>query len=225
MSTSHKMSSLIDAHFHAEGTVPFGYRGCSINGENNFTEGVYGTHGIHPWKIKKGYQFIPPTKQMIIGEIGLDRQIQHLPFFNHQHNYLIEALHYAEQLQLPIVLHCVRAIPEITKLLKMHNSLSSYLHGYMGSYEQARSLLKVKPDLFFGFSPRAARSPKTLRCFKRLPIENILIETDSSPDLVILKSTYSCLSDLRGDSEAFIVHQMSVNFHRWLGPLSGPTNP
>ena len=225
MSTLPKESSLIDAHFHPTGPIPDSYIGCAIGPFDIDKIGVYSTYGIHPWDIEQSSTFTPPPTRRIIGEVGLDRQKQYLSTFQAQLSYLKAALHHAESQNVPIVLHCVRAFDDLCTLLKRQGRIHGYIHGYIGSYEQAQRIQRANSGLFFGFSPRAENSPKTMRCFEQLPLSQILIETDSEPNPRLLTHSYQMLATLKGLSVPEINSQMQLNFQRWLAPLCRPASP
>ena len=224
MNTLFNKSSPIDAHFHPDGPIPDGYIGCAVGCDNDLQKGRFGTHGIHPWDITEEVKFFPPKQRMVIGEIGLDKQQKHRPYLPQQLRYLTEALEYAQRNNLPVVLHCVKAFHELKDILAKSESLTVYLHGYMGSFQQIEWFLRSVHTVYFGFSGRVVRSPKTKDCFTKIPLENILIETDSAPNPCDLWTNYSNLAKLKNWGLEETVVQIKQNFYQWLVPLIHPAN-
>ena len=224
MSTLINKSSPIDAHFHPDGPIPNGYCGCAVGCDNDIQNGRFGTHGVHPWDITEHVPFSPPMQRMVIGEVGLDKQPKYRFHLPHQLDYLRNALEYAQHNNLPAVLHCVKAFNELKDILVNMNALSIYLHGYMGSFQQIEWLLSSQHTVFFGYSGRVVRSPKTTDCFTRIPFHHILIETDSAPNPGLLRDSYSHLAKLKNHGTEETVAKIRQNFIQWLEPLIHPAN-
>ena len=76
-----------------------------------------------------------------MGECGLDRSIE--IDFELQKQCLLRQAELAGELSLPLVLHCVRAYPEMIALKKRFGSSVSWvIHGFRGREQTARELLK-----------------------------------------------------------------------------------
>ena len=140
---------------------------------------IYGTFGIHPHEteesllIDKNYIIdqINQNKRIIgIGETGLDF------FYNHSNKVRqidsfkahIEA---SIELNMPIIIHSRNAEDETYEILKSYESekLKILMHCFTGSLNFAKQLLEL--DAFF--------SAIGIITFKNIPLDKLLVETDS----------------------------------------------
>jgi TatD DNase family protein len=148
--------------------------------------------GIHPWWLGPY-----PEKQLIdwiethlenphvlaIGECGLDR-LHPVPLAEQMRifEYHIE---WAQSLNKPMILHCVRAFPEIIQLLKPVARVPIIFHGFRGSWQKAQDL--IHRGYYLGIGPPKTSSDRQL--LQQLPLEQILLETDDSG--VDIESVYN----------------------------------
>ena len=110
-----------------------------------------------------------------------DRDVQKRVFRDH--------IQLAVSLKLPLIIHCRDAEEDCFEImireLGRGNRLRVHRHCFSGSMEWAVKWTSAFPELKFGLNPNITkRSPAMLR---RLPLEKILIETDSPyfvPDFV-----------------------------------------
>ncbi|QFU23950.1 TatD family deoxyribonuclease [Shewanella sp. YLB-09] len=146
--------------------------------------------GIHPWfcdeeitvslaelklKLEK-YQFDP--KLVAIGECGLDK----LRNKNWQAQIVsLEAqLTMAKQLELPVILHVVKAHNEMLSILRKHAlPKAGVIHGFYGSVEIANEYIKLGFKLGIGGLILNHNTQKLKNCVAHLPLDSFLIETDS----------------------------------------------
>lgn len=111
-----------------------------------------------------------------IGEIGLD---YHYEGFDReqQQKLLCEQLALAEELQLPVILHCRDAMGDMLEILRKYRP-KGVMHCFSGSAESAREVLSL--GLYIGFTGvitfKNARRP--LEALAEVPLERLLIETD-----------------------------------------------
>jgi len=149
---------------------------------------IYGTYGIHPHetvnnKIDKQtiVRSVNENKKIIgIGETGLDffynysdRERQISSFKAH-----IEA---AIELNKPIIIHSREAEKETFEILNSYKNknLKILMHCFTGSLEFSKKLLNL--DAFFSASGIITfkNSTDLQNTFKTIPLEKLLIETDS----------------------------------------------
>lgn len=148
---------------------------------------MYLTLGYHPVDIKKYNE--DDMKKMLelsknkenkiiaLGEIGLDyywmedpKEIQ-IEFFKKQ-------LNYAKEYNLPVVIHTRDALKDTLEILTEYKDIKGILHCYPGNYEEVKHLL----DRFYigiGGSLTFKNNKITQELVLNLPLENIVIETDS----------------------------------------------
>ncbi|WP_298527400.1 TatD family hydrolase [uncultured Porphyromonas sp.] len=148
--------------------------------------------GLHPWQaedLTEGslllleQKLLTSPRVVALGEAGLDR-ICDTPYSKQLHFFREEA-RLADRLDLPLIIHLVRAQEDILRLKKELRPHSSWLiHGFRGKPEQAAQLLRSGFYLSFGryfHSESLALAYGEGRAF---------LETDDVPDLLI-SSVYS----------------------------------
>ncbi|MES2637791.1 MAG: TatD family hydrolase [Pseudomonadota bacterium] len=120
-------------------------------------------------------------KLVAVGEIGLD-------FFVTQQNretqeyFFIEQLKIAQTFELPVILHVRRAVDDVLKQLRRHPVVGGIAHAFNGSPQQAQAFIKIGFKLGFGGAMTYTRALKIRELAKNLPLESIVLETDS-PDI------------------------------------------
>ena len=140
--------------------------------------------GIHPWDVKANYhaafELIKQTAThpqcKAIGECGLDYFIKTDKSLQAEVFKLHIAL--AEQLQKPLIIHCVRAYHDLLPMLK-NTSVPVVLHQYQGSLELTKTL--TAPNLYFSFGKQLFRENFDTALLEIIPITQILFETDTMP--------------------------------------------
>ena len=165
--------------------------------------------GIHPWDAEKAEL----QEQMFsgaeaIGEIGLDYacdvdRVKQKELFRAQ-------LAIAEKMQLPVVLHCVRAFAPTLEILKNYHLKAVIFHGFIGSKEQAAEA--VKRGHFLSFGESVKRSPKTAVALQNTPLENLFLETDEST--LSIEEIYSIAAEIRGEDMETIINAITNNYDR-----------
>jgi len=153
--------------------------------------------GIHPWfsdQVTPGWQNrLAESLDLAggIGETGLDRLAK--PAIKQQERVFIEQLELASHFDKPITIHCVKAWGRLLEILRAHQSLGLklLLHSFGGSSEIMHQLLDM--GAFFSFSAAlAAPNRKKLRqVFKTIPLNHLLLETDS-PDQYVPELFDNC---------------------------------
>ena len=197
-------------------------------------EMIYGTFGIHPHEVKnneissdKIVEQITNNKKIIgIGETGLDfyynnseKEKQIDSFKKH-----IEA---SIELQTPLIIHSRNAEKETFDILEdyKNNNLKILMHCFTGSKKFAEKLLKFNSIFSASGIITFKNSTDLQNTFKFLPLENILIETDS-PFLApvpnrgkknepsFLDFTAQKLSEIKEISKAEIATITTNNFNK-----------
>lgn len=123
-----------------------------------------------------------PSPLVALGECGLDfRKNMPLASRELQVESLREQLRLASTLDLPCVIHCVRAHGTLLELLDQHPIAPSVMHAFSGSEEVAQALLKRGHYLSFAGNLTRADAKRVHRSARIVPPERMLIESDS-PD-------------------------------------------
>jgi TatD DNase family protein len=117
-----------------------------------------------------------------IGELGLDYARAKDPAAReHQARVFRAQLALSRELELPIVIHCVRAYEEIFRLLKADgiSRRGGMIHGWSGHPDALPTAQAL--GLMISFSSLFTRSKKVAQAARQTPIDGLLLETDS-PD-------------------------------------------
>ena len=117
-----------------------------------------------------------------VGEIGLDAREGMAP--EAVQVMLLEAqFKLARQMNLPVILHVVKAHDRMLSLLRRYAlPKGGVVHAFSGSAEHAKQYAKLGFKLGFGGAISYARAHKQHRLVRELPLEWILLETDA-PDM------------------------------------------
>lgn len=116
-----------------------------------------------------------------VGECGLDNLIA-TPM-ELQQQVLITHIEAANQLQKPLIVHCVRAHNELIALLKKHRAHhGGVIHAFSGSYEVAQQYTALGFYLGIGGTITYDRAQKTRAAVTKIPLDFLLLETDA-PDM------------------------------------------
>lgn len=152
----------------------------------NKYENVYGVIGIQPEEvnnmsdnsIKLIEDNLNNPKIVGIGEIGLDYYWD-TSYKDKQIEVFKTLLALASKYNKPVVIHSRDAIADTFNILKEYPSLKSVLHCYSSSLEMAREFVKKGIMLGIGGVVTFKNSKKLQEIVKEIPLENLLLETDS----------------------------------------------
>ena len=149
---------------------------------------IYGTYGIHPHEAKndkvKAELIINEIKQhkkiIGIGETGLDF------YYNHSDKYdqissLEEHIKAAIELNIPLIIHSRSAEDETLEIFDKYKKydLKILMHCFTGSKKFAQNLLKFNTYFSASGIITFKNSTDLNETFKFIPLDKILIETDS----------------------------------------------
>lgn len=144
-------------------------------------KGCYYSAGIHPWELternaKHQLKFLKglfTKKQFVaVGEAGLDKMAAASMEF--QITMFKEQVALSERRKLPLIIHCVKAMEELLAVKKELKPEQPWIwHGFRGTPEQAKQLLKKGFYLSFGeYYP-----DDTL---VSVPADRLFLETDTA---------------------------------------------
>ncbi len=149
---------------------------------------IYSAVGIHPHEAKtfkeedletlKKWLFEP--KVVALGEIGLDYYYNHSPKES-QIEVFLKQLKLAYNLDKPVVFHVRDAHGPMLELLKERKSQlpKGIIHCFTGSWESAQEYIKLGFYIALGGTVTFKNAPKVQRVAENIPLEHLLIETDS----------------------------------------------
>lgn len=148
---------------------------------------VYGTLGIHPTEISKitddSFKIIEKNinnpKIVGIGEIGLDYYWTK-ENKEEQKSIFIKQINLAKKYNKPIVVHTRDSINDVYEILKEYgDGLKIDIHCFSSSLEMANLFIKLGCRLGIGGVLTFKNNEKLKEIVKKIPLENILLETDS----------------------------------------------
>lgn len=151
---------------------------------------MYAAAGIHPQltaqateeELEGIRQLVKAHRDKIvaIGEIGLDYYYLYSEIET-QKEWFGRQIDLAAELDLPILIHDRDAHGDTVQILKEHRSdrLRGILHCYSGSLEMARELIRMGFYISFAGPVVFPKSTKLKEVAKELPLDRILVETDS----------------------------------------------
>lgn len=148
---------------------------------------VYNTAATTPHDVEKeGESFFPivekcakEKKLVAIGETGLDYHYEHSPK-KMQQKFLERYLQLALDCNLPVVIHCRDAFPDLFSIADAtYKKEALLLHCFTGTLEEAKEALKRGWSISFSGIVTFKKSESLREVARYLPLDRILIETDA----------------------------------------------
>lgn len=149
---------------------------------------VWATAGVHPHDARKcdddaiaALRKLAKSKRCVaIGEIGLDYYYE-FSTPEAQRAALSAQLELANELSLPVILHCRDAFDDMEAILREQpiGKAGGVAHSYTGSPEQAKVHLEMGLMLGVGGIFTFKRSKDIREAITVAPLESLLVETDS----------------------------------------------
>lgn len=159
-----------------------------------------------------------------IGEIGFDLFTKEFKStFNEQSEIWNIQLELAIKYDKPIIVHCRKGMCHIFESIEKLKKIKAVIfHSFSGSITEANSLRKKGVNAFFSFGkPILNGNKNAVDCVKNLPLEWLLLETDSpyqtlkgetfTPPTDILK-VYEQVFNFRKESLEIIASKIYDNF-------------
>lgn len=176
---------------------------------DRFPDNIRLALGLHPTEVNERWQDeldkivsqISHTPDTIaIGEIGVDlywdstHRAQQIEAFDAQCRLALD-------LDLPIIIHCREALPEILDVLRsLPRTPKGVMHSFGGSPDDVKAVREVAPDIYFGINGIVTfRNSKLRDTLPEIGLDHILLETDSP---------YLAPVPMRGrrNESAYIIH-------------------
>lgn len=174
--------------------------------------------GLHPWyihlvsieKLEHSFSAISSDSNLkAIGEIGLDKLNENE--FTKQVEYFLFQKEKAEELSLPMIIHCVRAYNEILSNSKNTKESSPVIfHGFNRNKNIAKQLLDK--NFYMSFGADLLRNQTLQSVFRYIPLENIFFETDDSE--LSIRSIYEKASEIKKLNMEELKHQINTNYNK-----------
>ena len=197
---------------------------------------IYGTFGIHPHETSKHtdidskfiFNLKNKYKKIIgIGETGLDF------YYNHsdkkiQKKSFIEHIYAAFKLNIPVIVHSRNAEIDTYEILKSeskNSNLKILIHCFTGSKEFAKKLIDINCYISVSGIITFKNSTEIAESVSTIPIENLLVETDSpylapapyrgkSNEPSYIVHTVEKLSQIKNISKEDVISKTTNNFKK-----------
>ena len=207
---------LFDAHTHHESPTEGVVSIINRYVEQPLENGALYSMGIHPWHIPAEPQL---TKQLAllqqrvlsssnivaIGETGIDRSIQ-TPV-QQQEKVFMSQLSLAQKAQKPVIVHCVRAYPDIVRCIKETGFQQPVIfHGYRANIHITEMLMTHGFWVSLGERSLTMNS-ETLKCIR---IDKLLVESDDTPGSLAM--VYEALASRLGFPLEYVTNAVEINF-------------
>lgn len=194
--------------------------------------GLHPAYGLHPMYMQAHEQahlelldhWLDMHNAVAVGECGLDFYI---PDYDREAQIrLFEAqLHIAKNHQLPVIIHCRKAMDQVIQLLRRIRPLTGVLHSFNGSLQQAQQCMELEFSFGIGGPLTYERAKKFRKLVAQLPQESLLLETDA-PDQpvqghqgqrnepVLMLNVLHALAEARGEAPDEVARYTSANARR-----------
>ena len=147
---------------------------------------IYAAVGFHPentGKVPENWEsrlceLLSREKVIALGEIGLDYHYNDGPPKDVQRDFFIKQLEIAKRRDLPVIIHSRDAMGETLEILREYKP-RGVMHCFSGSAESALEVVSL--GMYVGFTGVLTfnNAKKACAACKAVPIERLLLETDS----------------------------------------------
>lgn len=171
--------------------------------------------GVHPWYISQPEQQLEQlahaahAKNVIaIGECGLDTLSQ--VDFSVQQQVFRQQISLANELDKPLIIHCVRAFSEALFLLKAAR-VPVVFHGFNKKLSLARQVLEEGYSFSFGAAILSSQS-MAAKVLEAIAESRFFLETDDGD--TDIAEIYKAAARIRKTEEEAIILQVQSNFKK-----------
>ena len=183
---------------------------------------------VHPQDLEYSYgderleelrRIIEEFHPDMIGETGLDYR-SHPHTKAQQQHFFISQLELAREYDLPVNMHSRKASADTLEILKQH-PCRGIIHSYSSSIEMARLFIKEGYYISFGASVLFPNSHKPKQVIVQMPLDRLLIETDSPYQSPIrdhrhepadIAAIYRAIAEIRNISVEQLCEAVENNF-------------
>ena len=155
--------------------------------EDSFPDYCHSMLGLHPCSVKENFKvqlkelatWLNKREYVAIGEIGMDLHWDKT-YKNQQVEAFVTQLSWADNFDLPIVVHSRNANAELLDILKNESigGLNGVIHCFSGTEEEAKSFLDL--GFYLGIGGVVTFKNAGLdKVVQKLPLNRLLLETDS----------------------------------------------
>ena len=157
---------------------------------DRFPEYLFPALGLHPENVKEDWEeqlrvlkeavdkrMISGRCLVAIGEIGLDYHWD-VTFKEQQHEALREQMRWAEQYNLPVMIHSREATEDTLNILREFPTVKGVMHCFSGSHEVAKQVVDMGYYLGIG-GVLTFKNCKLAEHLVGIPLERLVLETDA----------------------------------------------
>jgi len=177
--------------------------------------------GVHPWHagdltVEKAMDLIQlsvNSQTLAIGECGLDALKG--PQLDVQEKVFEAQVDLSEQLQLPLIIHCVKSWNALQQIHKKKQPKQTWVyHGFakLGILDQV-----VSAGLMVSLGGGIIGHPKAIAIVAGIPDAQLLLETDDQP--IEIRSVYEYVARLKGISlqqlNEIVTENFKKTFRKW----------
>lgn len=184
------MSPFIDIHTHSEYIVSdkdiIKVKSINVGEKIDVDASHFYSLAVHPWSVEKDIQFVDyqnlieenivKDNVLAIGETGLDRIYSDT--FDQQKNFFTEHIRLSEKHRKPLILHVVRAYPDVIEIRKQTKATMPWIiHGFNANEQTVEQLLRH--DFYLSLGDILFKDEeKSRRLLQVIPRERLFLETD-----------------------------------------------
>ena len=204
------MPDFVDIHTHAPEVSGIRIYSRRLGVEEVIPARPY-SEGIHPWDVISVGNTAPLIKLLLtdniaaVGEIGLDKLHNDYP---KQIEVFKAQLDVAERRKLPVIIHCVRALEDVLKILAGFHTGPVIFHSYIGSVQQTQRL--YESGYYISAGNISLESSKTLESLRNFPPDRLFLETDDTG--LPIETIYEKTSQVLNIPENELVRQIYDNY-------------
>ncbi len=179
--------------------------------------------GLHPWHIGH-FEHLNALHPLLveaalsdgviaIGETGLDKICSASMAL--QEDVFREHINISEEAGMPLIIHCVRAFQEISRIRAITGATQPWiLHGFNSSPEMALEMTSM--GFYISVGERLLRNlQKSRDILQSVPISNIFAETDD--DARSIMDIYDQMAEISGHSVKELKEFLTQNFSNVFG--------
>ena len=187
---------------------------------DKYKHATYYTIGYHPWwtlNILDDTQinimrmhYLQNANCLGLGEFGLDKiKGNNLDV---QEEIVIQQLLLANELNAPVVLHCVRAFDRLLRLAKNYKQTPWVVHGFVRNKTLAQQVIDA--GIYLSIAPHNQMTATMQEMLAYLPEDRMFLETDSDFTLTI-QQRYAIFADIKGLEISTIQTVLFENFKKF----------
>jgi TatD DNase family protein len=179
--------------------------------------------GLHPWwvgSVGEGWgaelaRLLAAFPAAAVGEVGLDRSERRRATFPTQIDVLAGQLAIARAAGRTVVVHCVRAWPQLEAALAGAPPGPVLLHAFAGPVDRIDALLALGAT--FSFVHGLAERPQARVAAARVPLDRLLLESDAPRPGPGLADAYAALAAIRGIDREEVAAACAATYERLFG--------